>query len=342
MLVAELPSPGEELVIKSRPVPVPGQNEVLIKIDACGVCGSDLFLQKGGFPGIRYPVVPGHEAAGTVVDVGEGVNQELIGKQVALYYINYDPSSPYAVAGHPNIGPNIQRMGVDVDGAFSQYVVRPVHTVIPVEKHIEPASLAVLTDAFATPYHALVDIGQLKPSETVLILGIGGIGSAAIQIAKNHGATVVAASRSHSKLELATELGADYVYTIDQLSTAPIRNRYGDRGADMVIQCSSSASLDALAIEMVGLLGRVVFVGTSTDAYSSRASTLIWKEATVLGSRGFTPQNIQAIINSYLKGELKTDYLTKARFSLTDVNQALRALRDSSVVRAVILPNASS
>src|SRR5437763_12301959 len=186
MRVALLPAVGAPLELVERDDPLPGPGEARVRIEACGVCGSDLFLQKGGFGADKLPVVPGHEAAGVVDLVGDGVTEVSPGEQVAIYYIENAADAP-----RPNLGPAVRRMGVDVDGAFAEYVVRPVSTLIRPARHVEPATLAVLTDAVGTPYHALVQIARVQPGETVAVLGIGGIGSNAVQVAKTLGARVV-------------------------------------------------------------------------------------------------------------------------------------------------------
>ena len=113
-----LPAVGAPLRREDRAVPAPGPGEALVRIDACGVCGSDAFLQKGGFGADKLPVVPGHEAAGHVVSVGDDADADWVGRQVAIYYISGPADSRWARAGAENIGPDIRRMGVDLDGAF--------------------------------------------------------------------------------------------------------------------------------------------------------------------------------------------------------------------------------
>ncbi|HEU4701417.1 MAG TPA: alcohol dehydrogenase catalytic domain-containing protein, partial [Conexibacter sp.] len=208
MRAAVLPGVGAPLVLERRPLPEPGLGEVRVRVDACGVCGSDLFLQRGGFGADKLPVVPGHEAAGTVDALGPGVAGWAVGEQVALYYIDADPDGHWARGGRPNLDPALRRMGVDVDGAFAEYVVRPAHTLVRPPEPIDPVALAVLTDAVATPYHAL-RLAQVRGGERVLVLGVGGIGGNAVQLARELGATVIAATRSASKLALAERLGAD-------------------------------------------------------------------------------------------------------------------------------------
>jgi D-arabinose 1-dehydrogenase-like Zn-dependent alcohol dehydrogenase len=326
--VALLPAVGAPLELVERPDPEPGPGQARVRIEACGVCGSDLFLQKGGFGAEKLPVVPGHEAAGVVDLVGPDVAAVAPGDQVAIYYIDNTPDAP-----RPNLGPNVHRMGVDVDGAFAEYVVRPVSTLIKPPRPVDPATLAVLTDAVGTPYHALVQIARVQPGETVAVLGIGGIGSNAVQVAKTLGARVVAITRSPEKQELARQLGAD-----EAVGIADGREAIGGHGADVVIQCAASAAMDEAAIDLAGFAGRIVFVATTPDSFQTKASTLVWRELTLLGSRGFTPSDIEAVIDLHLAGRIATDHLTARQRPLEEANEALEDLRAGRVMRSVLVP----
>jgi 2-desacetyl-2-hydroxyethyl bacteriochlorophyllide A dehydrogenase len=340
MRVVELPAVGSALRIAERPVPAPGSGQALVRVEACGVCGSDLFLQKGGFgPAIRMPVVPGHEAAGVVAAVGPDVTSVSPGDQVAIYYIDAPADSACALRGRPNIGPDVVRMGVDVDGAFAEYVLRPASTLIRVPAPVDPPTLAVLTDAVATPYHALAKIARLQPGETLAVLGIGGLGSNAVQLGKHFGARVVAISRSEEKLELASRLGADAVVQAGGDDTvARARSACGGDGPDVVIQCVGSAAVDEQAIALATFGGRVVFVGSSTEAFKARAVELCWKELTLLGSRGFTASDIADVIDLYLEGALETAHLTAGTRPLEQANEALEDLSLGRVLRSVLVP----
>jgi 2-desacetyl-2-hydroxyethyl bacteriochlorophyllide A dehydrogenase len=328
MRAVVLPAVGAPLELIDRRVPDPGPGEVRVRVEACGVCGSDLFLQAGGFGEDKLPRVPGHEAAGVVDELGDGVDHPRRGDQVALYYIENTPDAP-----RPNLGPNVRRMGVDVDGAFAEYVVRPARTLIAPPAPIDAATLAVLTDAVATPYHALVQIARVRPGETVAVLGIGGIGSNAVQLAKSLGARVVAVSRGEDKLELARRLGADAAVRL-----ADAREACGGYGPDVVVQCAGSGRLDEEAIALAGYAGRVVLVGTSVEPFQAHASDLVWRELSLLGCRGFTIDDIGAVIDLYLAGRIVTDHLTAHVRPLEEANEALEDLRARRVLRSVLVP----
>ena len=216
MRAIELPAVGQPLREVTRDVPDVAPGQVRVRVEAVGVCGSDVFLQKGGFGDkVPYPVIPGHEAAGIVDAIGDGVSGFAPGDQVALYYITVPDGDAWAARGRPNISPHVTRMGVDVDGAFAEYVLRPPAALIKPRSAVPPEVLAVLTDAVATPLHGLKRVAHLAEGETLVVLGVGGLGSNAVQLGKAFGARVIAVTRSAAKLALARELGADETVAAD-------------------------------------------------------------------------------------------------------------------------------
>ncbi|MBA2700720.1 MAG: zinc-binding dehydrogenase [Chloroflexi bacterium] len=338
MRVAELPAVGAPLRMATRPIPQPGLGEVRVRVEACGVCGSDVFLQKGGFgEGVRLPVVPGHEAAGTVDALGDGVEEVSLGDQVALYYITTPPGDPWAARGRPNISPHVQRMGVDLDGAFAEYVIRPTAALVRPPAAVPAAVLAVLTDAVATPLHGLKRVAHLRAGETLVVLGVGGLGSNAVQLGKAFGARVIAVTRSEAKLRLARELGADETVAADEADpVAAIRALTGGYGPDVVIQCVGSATVDEQAIAMGGPGGRVVLIGSSLDHFRARAVDIFWRELAVLGSRGFVPDDIRDAIDMYLAGALRVDHLIDTIRPLEAADEALEDLKAGRGFRSVL------
>jgi D-arabinose 1-dehydrogenase-like Zn-dependent alcohol dehydrogenase len=338
MRAVELPAVGAPLRVTSRPVPEPGPGEARVRVEACGVCGSDVFLQKGGFGDrIALPVVPGHEAAGVVDAVGDGVTDVAPGDQVALYYITVPAGDRWAARGRPNISPHVARMGVDVDGAFAEYVLRPIDALIRPPAPVPPAVLAVLTDAVATPLHGLKRIARLEHGETLVVLGVGGLGSNAVQLGKALGARVIAVTRSESKLRLARQLGADETVPADKGDpVAAVKALTGGHGPDVVIQCVGSAAVDEQAIAMGGPGGRVVLIGSSMEPFRARAVDIFWRELAVLGSRGFVPEDIRDAIRLYLDGTLRVDHLVERVRPLHEANEALEDLKAGRVFRSVL------
>ncbi len=339
-MTKELPGVGESLRTAVRPLPQPGPGEVRVRVEACGVCGSDHFLQAGGFgDSISFPVVPGHEAAGRVDALGDGVEGFAVDDQVALYYISTPPGDRWTAAGRPNISPDLTRMGVDIDGAFAEYVIRPTAALIRPPEPIAPEILAVLTDAVATPVHGLKRIARLRAGESLTVIGVGGLGSSAVQLGKAMGAKVIAVTRSPTRQALARELGADEVVGASATEAIDIVREFGGGfGTDVVIQCAPDARADEAAIAMAGPAGRVVLIGAATEPFSVRATEIFWKELEVRGSRGFVPDDISDAISLYLDGSISVDHLVQHSRPLSEANEALDDLKQGRVLRSVLTP----
>ena len=338
MRTMELRAFGAPLEPAEKPVPQPGPGEVRVRVQACGVCGSDLFLQKGGFAR-PLPIVPGHEASGVVDAVGPGVEGWQPGEQAALYYITTPPGDRWAAQGVPNRSPDVVRMGVDVDGAFAEYVLRPADALIRAPAPVDPGVLAVLTDAVATPLHALKRVARVMPGETVVVLGVGGIGSSGVQLARELGARVIAVARSERKQELARTLGADDVVPAGDGVVERVRAlTEGGAGPDVVLQCVGAAAQDEEAVAMAAPGGRVVFVGATPEPMRLRSIEVLWRELQLLGSRGYVPADIADAIDLYLAGRVRTDHLLDRVRPLDEANEALDDLREGRVLRSVLVP----
>ncbi len=335
MRAAVLTGYDRPLDLTELPDPIPGPGQVAVDIRACGVCGSDLFLQKGGFDS-TLPIVPGHEAAGVVSALGEGVESVGVGQPVALYYIDHCGDCRLCRAGRVNMCLSVRRMGVEFDGGFAERAILPARCVIPVDEVDDPMAIAVLTDAVATPYHALVRIARARAGETVVVFGIGGIGSNAVQVAAYLGCQVIAVSRSDTSLVLATRMGADLVIRSGDDVVQQISEAAGPGGPEVIIQTVGSAAVYRQALEAAGIGCRVVAVGSTLEPFSVHPMGLVWREATLAGSRGFTPQDIREVVELHRRGKITTDHLVQHPRPLDQVNQALDDLRAGSVLRSII------
>lgn len=323
-----------------RARPVPGPGEVLIRVEACGLCGSDLFLQDGGFGNV-FPVVPGHEAAGTIVQLSSGCADLNVGDVVAIWYIDNHPDGEWPRRGLPHLGPAVRRMGVDFDGALAEYVIRPAHTVIRPARPIPAAHLAVLTDAVATPYHALTAVADVRHGETVTVLGIGGIGSNAVQVAKALGARVVGVGRSRRSQDLALTLGADDVVSTEADPVASVAALTGE-GSEVVVVCTDAPGAVRQAVRMCRPRGRVVLIAATREPMGIQSVELIWSEIVVLGSRGYTAEDIEAVQALYLDGEVAVDHLVADLRPMSEVAAAFESLRRGGSTRIVITPTPSA
>jgi D-arabinose 1-dehydrogenase-like Zn-dependent alcohol dehydrogenase len=230
-------------------------------------------------------------------------------------------------------------MGVDLDGAFAEFVLRPEQAIIRPPAPVPPPILAVLTDAVATPLHGIKRVARLQAGETPVVLGVGGLGSNAVQLGRALGARVIAVTRSPTKQELARRLGADEIVPAGDVDAVQrVKDLTQGFGADVVIQCVGDARVDEQAIAMGGPAGRVVLIGSSLDQFRARAVDIFWRELSVLGSRGFVPDDIRDAIDLYLDGTLKVDHLVETTRPLESADDALEDLKAGRVFRSVLVP----
>lgn len=326
------------LVLQEVRCPDPEPGQVLVRVRACGVCGSDLFLRSGGFKSV-LPIIPGHEVSGEVVRVGAGVESFQPRDRVLVYVYLHCGQCLHCRSGQENICVAIKRIGVDLNGAFAEYLLAPESNLIPLPTDVGFLEGAVLTDAVATPYHALHDIARVDKGETVAVFGVGGIGSNAVQVARLSGARVLAVEAIPSKLQLAKSLGAEELILNTEDVVARIQAAAQGLGADVCIQCVGDAAVDELAIRSVRKGGRVILVGASTKPFQVTSVDFIWRELKVFGSRGFTKRDIAAVLEAYRRNQLRVDHLLQSVLPLEEANHALDLLAKGEVMRSVLVPS---
>jgi len=210
MKVAQISRAGGPFELVERPIPEPGPGQVLLKVEACGVCHSDQIFKEGQWPGMKYPCVPGHEVAGRVEKVGAGVIRFKKGQRAGVgwnggYCSHCQPclegEFPYCTTGATT--------AASFDGGYAEYMVAPETAVAAMPEGLDPVEAAPLLCAGITTFNALRNSGA-KPGELVAIQGIGGLGHLAVQFAHRSGYRTVAISRGADKEALARELGADH------------------------------------------------------------------------------------------------------------------------------------
>ncbi len=234
------------------PDPVPGPGDVLVRVAAAGVCGTDRHLLKGEFLG-KPPVILGHEFSGTVAAVGEGVTSHKVGDPVAC-----DPNIACnacrsCLTGRINLCENLVAVGVHRDGGFATFSTVPAHRALPLPEGLSLRD-AALSEPLACCLHAL-DIGAPKPGERVTILGGGVIGLLCLQLARLAGAEVLLVTRSPHRRRIAEDLGATTVASAEEAG------RIFPGGADLVLECAGVAETVAEAPRLAARGGRVVILG---------------------------------------------------------------------------------
>jgi len=263
MKVAEVPSPGADFRIVEREIPKPDSGHVLIKVQACGVCHSDVLTKDGSWPGIQYPRVPGHEIAGIIEELGAGVSVWTKGQRVGVgWHGGQDGTCLSCRRGDFTNCKNLKVPGISYDGGYAQYVVVPVEALAAIPESLSDVDAAPLLCAGLTTFNSLRHSGAL-PGDLVAVQGIGGLGHLGIQFANKFGYKVAAIGRGPENAALAKKLGA-HVY-IDSKATKAAEELQKLGGARVILATAPSSKAMSELIDGLGTNGKFVVVGVAFD-----------------------------------------------------------------------------
>lgn len=297
----------------------PADNEVLLRVDAAGVCGTDRHIVAGEL-GVAPGTVPGHEIAGTITEIGSGVVGWEPGDRVASFgQVSCGACAPCR-SGRPNRCRRPAVLGMARQGGFAERVTLPTSCLISLPESIPDAVGAIASDAIATPFHALNTIGRQQVGETVVIIGAGGLGLHAIQLAKLGGAaTVVAVDPAADAREAAVAAGADAVLDPSVEEEPDRALRRIARGATLVLECVGHTDTVELGLAALAPGGRLVVVGVGLGRPQlPPLAMFIGSELSVHGSFGSTPAEIETVLGLIATGRIDVSASVQRRVELTD------------------------
>lgn len=317
--------------------PLPGH--ALIEVKMCGICHTDLHIIDGFLKPPAYPHVLGHEIAGIVrsaipTNSREKTLLEMIqsydNRVIAHFYVTCGICQ-YCVSGNENLCYRFQRIGFDLWGCYAEFVRAPIENLVPL-----PSSLgyeaAVLTDAGATAFRALRKAGA-NVNNSVLVIGIGGLGSMVVQIAKAMGAHVIAIDKTEDKIRWARSLGADAAFNItdEDLIKKEIRE-----GVDIVVDCAGATKTISTGLRLLKRSGRLILLGYSKESFvETPAMKIVYDELYIMGSRASAKQDLLGVLELAKREKIKPIVTNKYR--LDHVNRGIDDLRSGLVLgRAVI------
>jgi D-arabinose 1-dehydrogenase-like Zn-dependent alcohol dehydrogenase len=293
-------------------VPTAGDGEILVEVAAAGLCGTDVSLVFGGHGDSlrRDAVTLGHEIAGRVAAIGAVADGWSVGDAVVVSPIVTCGQCLACVHGASQICERKRVIGIDLDGGLAECVVVPAANLVRLPDGIPPEVGAILTDAVATPFHALVDRAALRPGESIAVFGVGGLGQHAIQ--------------------LALELGADLVIDAGRTDVGEtIRRETGGRGVNVAADFTGAAVAIEAAIEALASGGRLVVCGIGPEqAALPPTHVFVRKEISVIASYGFRRDTIELLVQLVAAGRLSLQSSISHVVGLQDVDDALRMLRD--------------
>ena len=281
MKAVQVPKPGADFEVVEREIPEPGSAQVRIRVQACGVCHSDVATKEGVLPGISYPRVPGHEVVGVVDEVGAGVKDWTKGERVGVgWHGGQDGTCPACRRGDFINCANAQVSGVSYDGGYQEFMVAPIEALARVPESLDAAEAAPLLCAGITTFNALRHSGAL-PSDLVAIQGIGGLGHLGIQFAQKFGYRVAAMGRGPGNATLAKKLGADLY--IDSVATDAAAELQKLGGARVILATPPSGKSMSALVGGLGANGTLLLVGVPTDPIEVTASQLIFGTKRIQG-----------------------------------------------------------
>jgi D-arabinose 1-dehydrogenase-like Zn-dependent alcohol dehydrogenase len=291
MKVALIPQAGADFQIVDREIPQPGPQQVRIKVQACGVCHSDMFTKEGLWPGIEYPRVPGHEVAGIVDEVGAGVTEWKQGQRVGIgWHGGHDGTCLYCRRGDFGNCQNMKVAGISYDGGYQEYMVAPAEAVTAIPEGLSDVDAAPLLCAGITTYNALRHSGAL-PGDLVAVLGIGGLGHLGIQFANKFGYKVAAIGRGPESAELAKKLGASVYIDNKTTNAAEALQKLG--GAQVILATAPSSKAMSEVIDGLAPNGKLMVVGATADSLAVTPIQLITGSRAIQGWASGTPADAE-------------------------------------------------
>lgn len=300
----ELQGPGgiEALALVERPVPQPGAGQVLVRLKAATLNYRDLIAVKGGYGSRqKFPLVPGSDGAGVVESVGPGVREFAPGERViGSFFEGW-------IGGEPSEAKMRAALGGTVDGVLAEYRVFPAHALIKTPEHLSDVEAAALPCAGVTAWSAIVKLGDVKPGQTVLTQGTGGVSLFALQFAKMCGARVVATSSSDAKIERLKQLGADV--TLNYRTTPEWGKKAREltgRGVDLVVEVGGIGTLNE-SIRATKIGGTIAFIGVLAEPPTSelRLPLVVMQQQRLQGVTVGSVEDLQAMANALAVNRVK-------------------------------------
>ncbi len=339
MRAAILTESGQPLTIDDVPTPIPGPNEALVRVAACGVCHTDLHYIDHGVPTFKPPpIILGHEISGTIEAVAENDAWQP-GDRVLLPAVLGCGHCRACRRGRENICDAMRMFGNHLDGGYTEYVVAPVKDLVPLPEELPLEESAIIADALTTPYHAVVNRGRVQPGDQVAVFGCGGIGLNVVQMAAAQGATVTAVDILDDKLEWASRLGAARtVKAAADTDVAKAVRKLTGGGADVAFECVGHPEPQEQAFASTANGGRLVLVGYSPKSMKLNSGRVMFREMEVLGSLGCRGVDYPRVIEMVRRGHVECKALVTRRFPLEEINQAFDALRAGEGVRSIVVP----
>jgi acryloyl-coenzyme A reductase len=331
---------GRPMKVRELPRVLLGPGEVLIRVRACGLCGTDLKVADGAIDSVQLPLIPGHELAGEVVDLGANESGLAVGDHVVVHVYVTCGRCWYCRNAHENNCERSSRLGFERPGGFAEFVAAPIGNCYKVADWVPFEQACLLSGSVATPLHALRGQGRVTVGSTVVIFGVGGLGLHAVQLARELGGRVIAVDIDEPKLQLARDLGASATINSRSESVAStVRDLTDGEGADLVVPIVGGQALPTVlpdAFQALRRCGRLVLlsylrrVPLTVDSHD-----LVYNAWEIVGSRSSTTQDLVDVVRMVEAGRVKP--IVSRVVPIEQANEALDELRVSPPVGRLVL-----
>lgn len=311
--------------------PQPGPTDVVMKVEACGLCGSDLHAWRSdpGYEWVAIPLVMGHEFVGTITQVGSAVRDWAVGDRAVVVSIQGCLDCAECRLGRTNRCAGRQVIGLNYDGAMAEYVKVPQAYLLRFARHL-PARIGATVEPLSVAAHAVLTVGQVQAGQRVVVSGAGFIGIASALIAQDAGAEVIllgAPQDAESRLPAAARLGLD---ARDVTTTT-----WGN--PDVWVEASGAQPALAAAVETTAIGGRISVVGMFTEQPTMKTSLLVRRELTMLGVYASIAPEYETVIGLLESGRIDPSSLVD-EFALADAVDAFEAAARAQTLKPVIVP----
>jgi D-arabinose 1-dehydrogenase-like Zn-dependent alcohol dehydrogenase len=332
MKAAQISKPGGDFELVEREIPEPGAGQVRVKVDACGICHSDVLVKEGLWPGIQYPRVPGHEIAGRVDAVGDHVTNWQKGERVGVgWHGGHDFVCDECRRGDFAMCVNRKATGIDFDGGYAEYMIAPAEAVALIPDELPAEEAGPFMCAGVTVYNALRNSGA-RAGDVVAVQGIGGLGHLGVQYARRMGFQTIALGRGKDKEPLAKKLGAHRY--IDSNVVDPVKELQKLGGARVILATAPSAKAISSVVDGLGVNGNLLIPAAPNDPLTISVLPLIMGRRLVSGTYSGTARDSQETLEfSALAGV----HPMIEKYPLSQVSQAYEQMHSGKARFRVVL-----
>ena len=342
MKTVRLEAINSGLVDRELPLPRAGHGEVLVRIEAAGVCHSDVHYRDGTAPPPELPITPGHEIAGVIAEAGDGVSENRVGERVCIHYLITCRQCTACTREAEQFCKDAKMIGKYCDGGFAEYIAVPEINAVPIPAGLATEAAAIIMCSTATAYHAIVT-SRFIAGETAAVFGVGGLGLSAVQLLREMGALkIFAVDIDAERLAKAESYGAVAINASMLDPVSQIRNATDGAGVDVAIELIGKRITIEQSSQVLAPRGRAAVAGiTQEKAHIDTYGDLIGREASVIGVSDHLRSELPYLLSLAATNRIDVQSLVTNRIALdaAEINDALdRLSRFETGVRTVVFP----